>query len=175
LEKTNHSTVARFVHDGLKLLCPLGGNDEKVLLMLSDAVPYMIKTGESLKILYPNWIHVTCLAHMFHRIAENVREMFPNVNKLFSNIKKVFLKAPYHVQVYKEILPNISLPPEPVLTRWGTCLEAAVFNCNNIESLKNIIDKLSEKSSSASIEKCKNMLQLLSVKNDLIFMKTNFY
>jgi len=128
LEKTNHSTVARFINDGLKLLWPLGGNDEKVLLMLSDAAPYMTKAGDTLKIFYPNLIHVTCLAHMFNRVAEKTREMFPNVNKLVSNIKKVFLKSPYHVQVYKEISPNIPLPPEPVLNRWGTWLEAAIFN-----------------------------------------------
>jgi hypothetical protein len=47
LEKTNHSTVARFINDGLKLLWPLGENDEKVLLMLSDAAPYMTKTGDT--------------------------------------------------------------------------------------------------------------------------------
>jgi len=61
-EKTNHSTVARFINDGLKLLWPLGGNDEKVLLMLSDAAPYMTKTGDTLKVFYPNLIHVTCVA-----------------------------------------------------------------------------------------------------------------
>jgi hypothetical protein len=53
---------------------------------------------------------------MMNRVAEKVREMFPNVNKLISNLKKVFLIAPYHVQVYKEILPNMPLlAPEPVL------------------------------------------------------------
>lgn len=46
LEKTNHSTVSRFVNDGLKLLWLFGGNDEKVLLMLSDAASYMVKTGQ---------------------------------------------------------------------------------------------------------------------------------
>lgn len=63
-EKTNHSTVCQFVNDGLELLWPLGGNDEIVLLMLSDAAPYMLKTGQSLKIFYPNLIHVTRVAHM---------------------------------------------------------------------------------------------------------------
>jgi len=57
--------------------------------------------------------------------------------------------------VYKEILPNVPLPPEPVLTRWGTWLEAAVFNCDHFEDLKNVIDKLSKEKSSVSIEKCK--------------------
>lgn len=58
-------------------------------------------------------------------------------------------------------MPNISLPPESILTRWGTWLEAAVFNCDNFDGLKNVIHKLSEDKSSTSIEKCKNMLQLV--------------
>jgi len=45
--------------------------------------------------------------------------------------------------VYKEILPDIPLPPEPVLTRWGTWLEAAIFNCDNFQGLKKVIEKLS--------------------------------
>jgi hypothetical protein len=80
LEKTNHSTVAQFVNDGLKLLRSLGGNDEKVLLMLSDAAPSMVKTGQSLAVFYTNLIHVTCVAHVFNRIAERVREMYPDIN-----------------------------------------------------------------------------------------------
>ncbi|XP_060837117.1 uncharacterized protein LOC132919483 [Rhopalosiphum padi] len=175
LEKTNHSTVARFVNDGLKLLWPLGGNDEKVLLMLSDAAPYMVKTGQSLKVFYPNLIHVTCAAHMLNRVAEKVREMYPDVNSLINNIKKVFLKAPYHVQVYKELLPDIPLPPEPVLTRWGTWLEAAVFNCDHFQGLKKVIEELSkQKSPSQSILKCKSVLELKTVENELIFIKTHF-
>ncbi|KAF0764255.1 DUF659 domain-containing protein [Aphis craccivora] len=175
LEKTNHSTVSRFVNDELKLLWPFGGNDEKVLLMLSDAAPYMVKTGQSLAVFYPNLIHVTCVAHMFNRIAERVRDMYPDVNKLISNIKKVFLKSPYHVQVYKEILPDIPLPPEPVLTRWGTWLEAAIFNCDNFQGLKKVIEELSgQNSPSQSILKCKTVFDLETVENDLIFIKTHF-
>ncbi|XP_050548459.1 uncharacterized protein LOC126910114 [Daktulosphaira vitifoliae] len=101
--------------------------------------------------------------------------MYPDVNKLINNIKKVFLKAPYNVQVYKEILPDIPLPLEPVLTRWGTWLEAAIFNCDNFQSLKKVIEELiKQKSPSQSILKCKTVLDLKSVENDLIFIKTHF-
>jgi hypothetical protein len=60
------------VKDGLKILWPGGGCNEKVLLMLSDAALYMIKAAGILEILYPNMIHVTCTAHMVQRIAEKV-------------------------------------------------------------------------------------------------------
>lgn len=55
--------VSRFIIDGLKLLWPLDGNDERVLLKLSNAVLKIVKTG--LKKLnkktdgfYLNLIHV---------------------------------------------------------------------------------------------------------------------
>jgi len=85
--------------------------------MLSDAAPYMLKTGDVLKVFYSKIIHTTCLAHMLNRIAEKVREIHPNVNKLINNIKKSFLKSPSRVQLYREELLGVPLPPEPVVTR----------------------------------------------------------
>lgn len=90
LEKTNYSTITRFVNDGLKKLWPGGGCNVKVLLMLSDAAPYMVKAADTLKILYSNIIHVTCVAHMLQRIAERVRELYPDINTLVNNLKKYF-------------------------------------------------------------------------------------
>ncbi|KAL5236888.1 hypothetical protein ACI65C_004298 [Semiaphis heraclei] len=93
-----------------------------------------------------------------------------------STIKKQkILKSPYYVQVYKEILPDIPLPPEPVLTRWGTWLEAAIFNCNNFQGLKKVIEELSsQKSPSQSILKCKSVFDIETIQNDLIFIKAHF-
>jgi hypothetical protein len=83
-------------------------------------ISYMVKTGDVLKLFYPNIIHVTCVAHMLNRVAEKVRELFPNVNKLNINVKKSFLKSPSRIQLYKEMLPSLPLPPESVITRWRT-------------------------------------------------------
>jgi len=33
------------------------------------------------------------------------------------------------------------LPPEPVLARWGTWLEAAIFNSDNFQGLKKAIEE----------------------------------
>jgi hypothetical protein len=60
------------------------------------------------------------------------------VNKLISNTKKVFLRAPLRREVYTEKCPNLKLPPEPVLTRWGTLLETAVFYQENFRTIKDV-------------------------------------
>lgn len=70
--------------------------------------------------LYFKMIHITCMAHAIHEVAEEIRTNVQDINKLISSIKKIFLKAPYQIQIFKTITPRISLPPKPVLTRWGT-------------------------------------------------------
>ncbi|CAH1983628.1 unnamed protein product [Acanthoscelides obtectus] len=58
LEKTNHSTVARFINDMLTLLhAPNPVISENVKLMLSDAAAYMIKAGKGLLVFYPELIY----------------------------------------------------------------------------------------------------------------------
>jgi hypothetical protein len=53
----------------------------------------MVKAVKEIKLFYPKTIHVTCLAHAFHRIAETVRAGYPKVDKLIANVKKVFRKV----------------------------------------------------------------------------------
>jgi len=58
-------------------------------------------------------------------------------------MKNIFRKAPYHVALFKSISPGIRLPPEPILTRWGTWLEAAINYCENVllkPGLENNLD-----------------------------------
>lgn len=94
--------------------------------------------------------HVT-LAHALYRVAEKNRKNFPKVDQLISNCKKIFLKAYSRVQIFKEIAPNIPLPPQPILTTWGTWLTAAFYYCKHFGTIKNIIKKL--ENDATSIEK----------------------
>jgi hypothetical protein len=78
---TNHSTVARFVNNGLKVLRPTGFHEEKVLILYSNAAAYMLKAATVLKVYYPNLIHFTFLAHGLQRVNEEIRTKFLQVNK----------------------------------------------------------------------------------------------
>ena len=53
----------------------------------------MIKSGKSMKSFYPKVVHITCVAHGLHRVAEEIRNQFPQVDELISKVKKVFLKS----------------------------------------------------------------------------------
>lgn len=66
LEKTNSNTIVKCINDFLRVLRTEGGNEEKVLFMLSDAASYMVKVAKNLKLFYANLIYVTCAAHEIH-------------------------------------------------------------------------------------------------------------
>ncbi|CAG9773508.1 unnamed protein product [Ceutorhynchus assimilis] len=112
-------------------------------------------------------------SHGLNRVAETIRQQFPLVNELIKNGKKVFVKAHLRVQLFKERLPNIPLPPEPVLTRWGTWLDAALYYADHYENFKNVIFELPETASKA-IKDCQTVLNQNELINNLSYMKANF-
>lgn len=174
LEKTNHSTVARFINDSIRTLFPNSTVDEKICIFVSDAAPYMIKAGQALQTFYPNLLHITCLAHGFHRLAEEIRQEYGNVNQLISSTKKVFLKAPSRVQSYKDQLPNLALPPEPIITRWGTWLKAVLFYAENFDSVKQVVDQF-DSSAAIAIQSSKRAFEDNSIKQNIALISTHFH
>ncbi|KAJ4445649.1 hypothetical protein ANN_12332 [Periplaneta americana] len=110
----------------------------------TDATLYMIAAVKLLEVFYPALLHITCLAHAMNRVAETIRLEYPQVNKLVSTIKKIFIKAPTRIQLFREQLPNVPLPPEPILTRWGTWLQAVEYYSKHLEEIKNFVLKLGE-------------------------------
>ena len=83
LEKTNQETVAQFVNNALKTVYLNNLDENKVLVIYTDAAPYMVAAVKLLKIFYPALLHITCLAHAVNRVAETIRLEYPQVNKIF--------------------------------------------------------------------------------------------
>ncbi len=83
---------------------------------------------QGLRAIYPKMLHVTCLAHGLHRVAEQVRIEYPFVNEWIVSVKRIFLKSPSRNRAFKDAAPQVPLPPEPIITRWGTWIEAALFH-----------------------------------------------
>jgi hypothetical protein len=102
-----------------------------VLLLVTDTAPYIKKAAEGLSESYPELIHVTCVARALHRVCETIRVLYPNVDKLVANGKKIFLKSPARIELFKNKVPDTPLPPTPLITWWGTWLDATVYNAQN--------------------------------------------
>lgn len=173
IDKVNHKEIAYFVNKGLQLLYPGGVDDSKVLLLCSDAASYMIAASPLLQTFYPNLIHVTCLAHALHRIAETVRNEFSKVNSLISNMKKVFSKAPSRIALFRQTLPGVPLPPEPVITRWGTWIEAVLYYAEHLEEIAPVFNEIPA-DSAACVAAVKELLGDSSVKRDIVYIRSNF-
>ena len=58
----------QLVNSALWLLWPKGIKYDQVLLLVTDAVPYMKKAFKGLEMMLPKMTHVTCLAHLLHQI-----------------------------------------------------------------------------------------------------------
>jgi len=138
------------------MLWPQGVQHDNVLLFLSDAAPYMVKSVKAIQALsYSKMVHVTCIEHGVHCMTEEIRSYFNIVDQLISNVKNVFLQAPSRFCIFTNEAPDIPMPPKPILTRWGTWLNAAYYYCENYEVIKNIINKL-DKNDASSIKKSKD-------------------
>lgn len=105
----------------------------------------MILAGKNLGPFCSRLLHVTCVAHGLHRIAEKVRLLFPSVNSLLSWSRKIFLKSPARISVYKEKM-NCSLPPDVIITRWGSWISAALFFAEHFEDYCEVIEALPDDS-----------------------------
>ena len=116
--------------------------------------------------MYPKRIHITCLAHAYHRIPEEQRQQFPNVDLLISNCKKDFLKVPKQMKHFK-MLPSI--------IRWGTWLSVVMYYCENYELIRDILLGLDE-NDGVSINTCRNSLDYPNMRTELIYIssKCNF-
>lgn len=173
LDRVNHSTIAAFFNDCLNLLWPDGILYDRVLLAVTDAAPYMCKALGGLQVLYPKMIHVTCLAHGLHRVAEQIRASYPDVNLLISSVKKIFLKAPSRVEKFREIPEKIPLPPAPVVTRWGTWINAAIYYAQHFDLIRDIVNSFNP-DDAHSIQEAQEIFLKNGVCEELAFIKTNF-
>jgi hypothetical protein len=82
------------------------------------------------------------------------------------------LKAPGRIIKLRELFPNLPLPLQPIITRWGTWLNAVEYYSNNFDSIKSVISRLDDEAE--SIKKSKEMFEDKHLQNDLAYLKSNF-
>jgi uncharacterized protein (UPF0147 family) len=123
--------------------------------------------------MYPKLIHLTCVAHAIHRVAESIRDTFPDIDKLIAEGKKVFLKAPKRIQILKEMEPDLPLPPKPVVTRWGTWLEASSYYAQHLQQFGRVIVAL-DSNDAVAIRNIQKLINEECVKNGLAYIAANF-
>ena len=102
----------------------------------------MIKASKTLKITYPRLLHATCIAHLLHNCGEHMRAHFKAADDLISSIKAATIKNKDPPVLFTGA--GLSAPPQPVLTRWATWLEASFYYAENFQIIKEIVGNFEE-------------------------------
>ncbi|XP_028967390.1 uncharacterized protein LOC100901375 [Galendromus occidentalis] len=173
VDRTNHATIAQAICNAMSLLWPNGVVHDRVILFVTDGAKYMKKAAGGLQIMFPKMVYITCVVHGVHRVCEEMRKLFPEVDSFVANAKKVFLKAPSRIQRFKEMAPDLALPPQPVVTRWGTWLDATCYYADHYERIEAVLQTFGD-DEAVSISKCSDLLSSPRLKQQLIFLSSNY-
>lgn len=65
------------------------------------------------------------------------------------------------------------MPPSPIITRWGTWLNAAIYYCEHFSEVKSIVDSF-DQTNAESIAESQKKFADRTVQSDLAFIKSNF-
>ena len=106
-------------------------------LLLSDAARYMQAAGKTLKNMYPQLFHVTCVAHLLHNCALRVKAKYPAVDDLIACVKAATVKN----KTRQAMFEVIGKPPQLITTRWASWLQAAFYYATNLPSVRDIVDR----------------------------------
>lgn len=69
--------------------------------------------------------------------------------------------------------PELPLPPEPVTTRWGTWVKAAIYYCDNFDEVKSVLDTFDDEDAE-SIRLAKEAFSFARIRTQLAYIKSNF-
>ena len=128
----NSNIIAQVIDNAVSNL----GINRSFCLLLSDAAKYMIAAGLTLKSLYPKLFHVTCVAHLLHKCAMKIKSHFEDVDQLIVKVKALIIKN----KTRQAKFSAIGYPPQPVPTRWGSWLYAALYYAKNLPEMKPIVE-----------------------------------
>ena len=131
-ESPNAQKIVQVIDDALKEMKISRAN---FCLLLSDAAPYMIAAARTLKVLYPQMLHVMCLAHLVHNAAMKVKMHFDKVDELIACVKAATVKN----KSRRALFDGIGISPEPVVTRWGSWLQAAFYYGKHLPVIREIV------------------------------------
>ena len=83
------SYITRYIDD---VVLKLNINRLDFKLLIYDAASYMKKAGTMLTPLFPNLIHVTCIAHLFHNVCLLIKNTYVNIDNLIASTKASTIK-----------------------------------------------------------------------------------
>ena len=96
----------------------------------------MIAAGITLKPLFLKLFYVTCVAHLLHNCVIKIKSCLEDVDQLIAKVKAVTIKN----KTRQAKFSAIGNPPQPVTTRWGSWLNAALYYAKNLPEVEAIVE-----------------------------------
>ena len=96
----------------------------------------MTAAGRFVKGIYPKLFHITCTAHALHNAAERICNHCIDVNKFIATVKASVVKN----QDRRGKFSEIGSPPQPMVTQWGSWLNAAKCYAENFPKVCDIVN-----------------------------------
>uniref|UniRef100_H3BC62 HAT C-terminal dimerisation domain-containing protein n=1 Tax=Latimeria chalumnae TaxID=7897 RepID=H3BC62_LATCH len=160
LESENFKTVSQAIRETLdKFEVPF----DRITAIVTDNATYMKK---SMKPLFLNAVHVTCVAHLLNLVGDMWRKKFVKVNDLVTFVNCPARKARFRMHLEeKEKSPCI--PPIPVITRWDTWFNAALFHLAHVEDYISFFEEEKDRSSSSRVVNAIELCQSPEVLEEL--------
>jgi hypothetical protein len=69
--------------------------------------------------------------------------------------------------------PGIPLPPQPIVTRWGTWLNAAIYYAENLSFIERVVESL-DKEDSVAIAEAQEVLASNTIRREVAYICANF-
>lgn len=76
------------------------------------------------------------------------------------------------MQIFKELYPQLPLPPSPICTRWGTWLRAAEYYTDQLHDIQQVIEALEE--DAEIVKEAKKLLKNLELFSGLAVIRQNY-
>lgn len=142
-------------------------------VLLSDQAAYMVKAGKNLKEIHEGLLHISCLVHGLHRVAEEARAMCKELHKLITAVKQIYNKSPKRKTEFKAAYPEVSLLPlQFVSNRWGTWVVAVVHLFKHFDAIYGMVMKMKNEDA-AAIPEAKKLLEDQQVLHQLSWVAEN--
>lgn len=116
---------------------------DRVLGYMTDAANVMKSSAKLLQNdpFYETLYSATRVALGLHNVTDAARKYFKKADEVIMGVEAVFVKAPKRRKQLKQVCPRLKAPPSPIVTRWGTWLDANSYfedNKNRTELIKRL-------------------------------------
>ncbi|CAM4444730.1 unnamed protein product [Leuciscus chuanchicus] len=144
--------------------------NEDVIVFDTDNAAYMKKAyTAALQSLFPNSLHVTCMAHIMNLIGDAFRRPFDQLNAFMLSFSQMFYHAGSQKRRYLQFMSGkhptrqkATMAPNPCATRWNSWFSAVQYHPEHFKLYKEFIEmeiKVCGSSAPQSVERLHEMLQ----------------